>query len=85
MLAGVGLGAGVESAESLGLDAAFPAVLLALVMPSLRDRVTRIAAGVGAVVAVAAGVVVPAGVSVVLALIAVMPFVLRHGRRNDAS
>jgi hypothetical protein len=54
-------------------------------MPSLRDRVTRIAAGVGAVVAVAAGVVVPAGVSVVLALIAVMPFVLRHGRRNDAS
>ncbi|WP_261778145.1 MULTISPECIES: AzlC family ABC transporter permease [unclassified Rhodococcus (in: high G+C Gram-positive bacteria)] len=85
VLAGVGLGAGVESAESLGLDAAFPAVLLALVMPSLRDRVTRIAAGIGAVVAVAAGLVVPAGVSVVLALIAVMPFVVRHGRRNDAS
>jgi 4-azaleucine resistance transporter AzlC len=63
-LAGTALG----STSSFGLDAAFPAVLLALVLPSLADRGVRRAALLGAVVAVAATPFLPAGVPVLLAL-----------------
>jgi hypothetical protein len=51
-----------------GLDAAFPTVLLALVLPSLADRGTRHAALAGAVIAVAATPFLPAGLPVLLAL-----------------
>ncbi|MEU6236859.1 AzlC family ABC transporter permease [Kitasatospora sp. NPDC047058] len=54
---------------ALGLDAAFPAVLLALVLPSLTDRRTRAAALAGAVVAVAATPYLPGGLPVLLALL----------------
>ncbi len=54
----------------LGLDAAFPAGLLALVLPSLRGRPrTRNAALLGAAVALAATPFLPAGVPVLLALL----------------
>lgn len=69
---GVGLGAlggsALTDTSALGLDAAFPAVLLALVMPSLRQRRTRRAAVVGAGVAVASTPLLPAGLPVLLAL-----------------
>ncbi|MFE7636398.1 AzlC family ABC transporter permease [Kitasatospora sp. NPDC057518] len=58
--------------DALGLDAAFPAVLLALVLPSLVDRRIRTAALVGAVVAVAATPFVPAGLPVLLALVGLL-------------
>jgi 4-azaleucine resistance transporter AzlC len=54
--------------SALGLDAAFPAALLALVLPSLRDPRTRNAALLGAAVALASTPFVPAGVPVLLAL-----------------
>ncbi|MER6395254.1 AzlC family ABC transporter permease [Kitasatospora sp. NPDC001603] len=57
---------------ALGLDAAFPAVLLALVLPSLTDRRTRAAALAGAVVAVAATPYLPAGLPVLLALLGLL-------------
>jgi 4-azaleucine resistance transporter AzlC len=60
----------IRSTDALGMDAAFPAVLLALLMPSLRERATRVAGLVGAVVAVGAGLVLPAGLPVLLALVA---------------
>src|ERR1044072_1607969 len=41
---GVWLGGATGDPASLGLDAAFPAGLIALILPSLRDRDTRIAA-----------------------------------------
>src|SRR5262249_59266827 len=53
---------------SFGLDAAFPPVLLALVLPSLADRGTRHAALAGAVIAVVATPFLPAGLPVLLAL-----------------
>ncbi|MFE4355018.1 AzlC family ABC transporter permease [Kitasatospora sp. NPDC056800] len=58
--------------DALGLDAAFPAVLLALVLPSLVGRRIRTAALVGAVVAVAATPFVPAGLPVLLALVGLL-------------
>ena len=58
----------IDDTDTFGLDAAFPAVLLALVLPALRDRNTRRAAAVGAVIAVLASPWLPAGIPVLLAL-----------------
>jgi 4-azaleucine resistance transporter AzlC len=65
---GVLAGAVLRNTGSFGLDAAFPTVLLALVLPSLADRGTRNAALAGAVIAVAATPFLPAGLPVLLAL-----------------
>ncbi|MDP9842086.1 AzlC family ABC transporter permease [Streptosporangium lutulentum] len=59
--------------DALGLDAAFPVVLLALVLPALTDRGTRNAALLGAVVAVATAPFLPAGLPVLLALAGLLP------------
>jgi 4-azaleucine resistance transporter AzlC len=69
VLAGARLGSVITDTDVLGLDAAFPAVLLALVLPSLRDRSTRTAALAGVVVALAATPFLPAGLPVLLALV----------------
>ncbi|MEU6024487.1 AzlC family ABC transporter permease [Micromonospora sp. NPDC047134] len=53
---------------ALGLDAAFPAGLIALLLPALRDRDTRRAAVGGAALAVLTTPVLPAGLPVLLAL-----------------
>ncbi len=77
-------GAAISDTDALGLDAAFPAVLLALIMPSLADRRVRFAAIVGAVVAVAVTPLLPAGLPVLLSLVA-LPLVLigRFSRRAE--
>ena len=51
----------ISDTDALGLDAAFPAVLLALVLPTLKGRATQAAAVVGAVVAIASTPYLPAG------------------------
>src|SRR5579863_709214 len=61
---GVFAGSVMPNPDSFGLDAAFPAVVLALVLPSLTDRRTRNAALVGAAIAVAVTPVLPAGLPV---------------------
>jgi len=66
--AGVLAGQVVHDTDAWGLDAAFPAVLLALVLPALRHRRTRRAALVGAAVALATSSFLPAGLPVLLAL-----------------
>ena len=66
---GVWLGGAAGDPASLGLDAAFPAGLIALILPSLRDRDTRVVALVGAAVAVALTPVLPAGLPVLCALL----------------
>jgi 4-azaleucine resistance transporter AzlC len=68
---GVALGSAVGDPNVFGLDAAFPAGLLALILPSLRDRTTRVAAGCGAVLAVASTPLLPAGLPVLVALLGV--------------
>ena len=68
------LGGGViTDTAALGLDAAFPAILLGLIMPALRDRGTRSAALVGAGIALVASMFLPSGLPVLLSLIAVVP------------
>ena len=69
------LGTVVHDTDALGLDAMFPAVLLALVLPALRDRDKKAAALVGAAIALAATPLLPAGMPVLLALAG-----LRHAR-----
>jgi 4-azaleucine resistance transporter AzlC len=62
---------------SWGLDAAFPAGLLALLLPSLRDSRTRAVATLGAMIAVVTTPWLPAGLPVLLALtglVALPPF-----------
>lgn len=71
----------ISDTDAFGLDAAFPAVLLALVLPSLEDRTTRRAAIAGAVIAVAVSPLLPAGVPILLALSALALTVPLRRRR----
>ena len=68
VLLGVLAGSAVRNTAAFGLDATFPAVLLALALPTLSDRRTRTAALSGATVAVALTPVLPAGLPVLAAL-----------------
>ncbi|MFT2019323.1 AzlC family ABC transporter permease [Streptomyces sp. 796.1] len=61
----------IHDTDALGLDAMFPAVILALMLPALRERKMRRAALVGAAVALAATPFLPSGLPVLLALGAV--------------
>jgi 4-azaleucine resistance transporter AzlC len=67
-LAGIALAGSVGNPDTLGLDAAFPAGLIALLMANLRQPRPRRVALVGAAVAVLATPVLPAGLPVLLAL-----------------
>jgi predicted branched-subunit amino acid permease len=68
VLLGVVLGSAVRDTNAFGLDATFPAVMLALALPALSARPIRIAAGAGAVIAVALTPVLPAGLPLLAAL-----------------
>jgi 4-azaleucine resistance transporter AzlC len=68
VLLGVAAGSVVKNTAAFGLDATFPAVLLALALPALADRRTRAAAGTGAATAVALTPFLPAGLPVLAAL-----------------
>ncbi|MFH5209899.1 AzlC family ABC transporter permease [Antrihabitans sp. NCIMB 15449] len=72
VVAGAIGGSAVGDTDAFGLDAAFPAVLLALILPSLRDPATRRAALAGGVIALATTPFLPAGVPVLLALAGVL-------------
>jgi len=65
------LGSVVQDPGALGLDAAFPVVILALVLPALREGVTLLAAVVGAVIAVAASPFLPPGTAPLVALLSI--------------
>lgn len=67
-LAGIAAGGRIADPAALGLDAALPAIVLALVLPSLRDRATLLAGLAGAAIALAASPFLTAGVPVLLAL-----------------
>ncbi|MGW0708657.1 AzlC family ABC transporter permease [Streptomyces sp. NPDC002643] len=69
VLAGALAGSALGDTAAYGLDAAFPAVLAALVLPALREQPpVRRAALLGAAIALATTPVTPAGVPVLLAL-----------------
>ncbi|MGW9194813.1 AzlC family ABC transporter permease [Micromonospora chersina] len=81
---GVLAGGAVGDPAALGLDAAFPAGLAALLLPSLRDRETRRVALTGAGLAVLATPLLPAGLPVLLALAAVVLPLLARRRSATA-
>ena len=72
VVAGAFAGSVISDTDVFGLDAAFPAVLLALVLPSLRDRATRLPVLVGVVAALVTTPFLPAGLPVLLALAGVV-------------
>jgi 4-azaleucine resistance transporter AzlC len=74
------IGGAVHDTSAFGLDAMFPAVILALIVPSLRDRATQQVAVAGAVIALAAAPFLPAGLPVLLAL---APVILLARARPD--
>lgn len=75
----VGLLAGeaIPDPEVFGIDAAFPAALLALLLPSLRQRDARTVAVGAVVVSLAATPFLPPGLPVLVALLALLPVVRR--------
>jgi len=72
VLVGAYAGTAISDTDAFGLDAAFPAVLLALVLPSLRDKATRLPVLIGVLAALAATPFLPAGLPVLLALAGVL-------------
>jgi predicted branched-subunit amino acid permease len=66
----------IGNTNAFGLDAMFPAVILALIVPALRDRVTVRAALTGAAIALAATPFLPAGLPVLLSLAGVLVVVV---------
>ncbi|MCF8587382.1 AzlC family ABC transporter permease [Gordonia liuliyuniae] len=80
-LTGALVGQLIGSPEALGLDAAFPALLVALALPAVRDRDTRWAAIFGATIALATAGFVAAGIPVVLALLGIPLGLLVTSRR----
>lgn len=77
-------GTAISDTDAFGLDAAFPAVLLGLVLPSLRDAATRRAVLVGAALALACAPFLPAGLPVLLALAGVLTGLPRRGEADEA-
>jgi len=66
------IGSAVHDTSAFGLDAMFPAVILALIVKDLRDARTLRAALAGAAIALAATPFLPAGLPVLLAVAAVL-------------
>lgn len=89
-VAGALLGAVLGEPQTWGLDAAFPAMFVALLAPHVRTPAGRTAAGVAAAVALGAVPVTASGIPILLAVSALIPavFVQRHrdraGRGTDA-
>lgn len=77
---GAVMGETLGDAATFGLDAAFPAVLLALVLPALKDRRTQAAAGLGAAVGLLLTPYLPAGVPVLVSLVGLIALIgQKHG------
>jgi predicted branched-subunit amino acid permease len=68
VLLGVALGSALHDTNAFGLDSTFPAVMLALALPTLTSRTIKVAAGTGAVIAVALTPLLPAGLPLLAAL-----------------
>ena len=81
-IGGALIGSLIGESETYGLDAAFPAAFIALLVPHLRNRPGRVAALAGGLLAIAAVPVSPAGVPLLVAALGVVPGWL-VGRRRE--
>ncbi len=77
-IVGVLGGEALGDPAALGLDAAFPALFLALLAPQLRDRRAVAAAGLGAAIALALVPFSPAGVPIIAAAAAALIGLVRR-------
>ena len=80
-MAGGAIGTVIHNTDTFGLDAMFPAILLALILPAFRDREKRRAALAGAAIALVTTPFLPVGLPVLLALAGVL---LTVGQREKA-
>jgi 4-azaleucine resistance transporter AzlC len=80
--AGAVVGGRIGDPERWGLDAAFPAAFLALLVPHVAARPGRVAAVTAAAITVAATPVTPKGVPILLAALAVVPALWISSRRE---
>lgn len=79
-LGGALAGGALGDARSLGMDAIFPAVFLALLAPQLRNRAIVRAAAAGALIAAALLPVAPAGMPIMASVLAAVPILRHRGR-----
>lgn len=86
VLAGALAGKSIGSASSYGLDAAFPALLFALVLPALTNGATRSRALGGSLLAIVSTQLIAPGLSVLVALLALAPSAVRSRiNQNDST
>ncbi|HEC8329614.1 TPA: AzlC family ABC transporter permease [Providencia rettgeri] len=69
------LGSFMDDTHIFGMDAMFPAIILALSLPALKDKRLRLTAIIGAVIAVATTPYLPAGIPVLLALLSLVIYI----------
>lgn len=72
VMTGAAIGQFIPDISVIGLDAVFPAILIALIFPALRQRRTRIPASVGALLSLIATPFVPAGMPVLFSLLGLL-------------
>lgn len=77
VLIGEGLGTFIQDTKLLGMDAMFPAIILALSLPALKDKRLRAAAILGAIIAVILTPILPAGIPVLVALLSLVIYIRR--------
>jgi 4-azaleucine resistance transporter AzlC len=83
-LIGVLAGSGMGDPAMFGVDAAFPAGIFALLLPTLRDAESRRVALLAAVLALAATPYLPPGGPVLVALLGLLAALLPVRRRTEA-
>ena len=81
-LVGAIAGRGLGDPRDYGLDAVFPAVFLALLVPQLREPDATRAAVAGALIALALLPITPAGVPIIASALAAVPLLLASSRRR---
>ncbi|MGX9273861.1 AzlC family ABC transporter permease [Pantoea ananatis] len=72
VMLGAAIGQFIPNISVIGLDAVFPAILIALIFPALRKPRTRIPAATGAVLSLAVTPFVPAGMPVLFSLLGLL-------------
>lgn len=72
VMTGAAIGQFIPDISTIGLDAVFPTILIALIFPALRQRRTRLPASVGALLSLAATPFVPAGMPVLFSLLGLL-------------
>lgn len=72
VVGGALIGQFIPDIKAIGLDAVFPAILIALIFPALRQRRTRLPAGGGALLSLLAVPFVPTGLPVLFSLLGLL-------------